>query len=105
MASDRLDRWIRMDAPFFDPRYFPRFYLKYIVARIRMEMQFHVTALTLAIENAPPNILNGRMAKRIIRMKKPIQHCLRQLPITMTARFHFEMNGKSVFDDSHTTWC
>ena len=61
---------------------------------------------TFAIENAPPNIPYGRMVKKTIRMKKPIHQCLGQLPITSTtARFHFGMNGKRVFDDSHVTWC
>ena len=61
---------------------------------------------TFAIENAPPNILYRRMVKRTIRIKKPIHQCLGQLPITSTtARFHFGMNGKRVFDDSHVTWC
>ena len=61
---------------------------------------------TFAIENAPPNIPYERMVKKTIRMKKPIHQCLGQLPITSTtARFHFGMNGKKVFDDSHVTWC
>ena len=58
------------------------------------------------MENAPPNVLYGKMAKRTIRMKKPMHQCLGQLPIkSTTACFHFGMNGKRVFDDSHVTWC
>ena len=48
-----------------------------------------------AIENAPPSILYGRMAKRIVKMKKPIHQCLGLLPIaSMTARFHFRVTLK-----------
>ena len=37
--------------------------------------------------------------------EETIHQCLGQLPITsMTARFHFGMHGKRVFDDSHVTW-
>ena len=61
---------------------------------------------TFAIENAPPNILYWWMAKRTIKMKKPIYQCLGQLSISSTtARFHFGMNGKTVFDDSYVTCC